>query len=119
MTAPPTPAARKAMGNRWRSAGRSRRAADRSAAPIAARVLAPERRRVWRDVYGVLLQRGERDDFKRPLMSRSQHHVGGRAVFMRPQPVQRRHTPAVAGLESREAVARRRGHQIVADRTLV
>jgi hypothetical protein len=81
--------------------------------------LLPKGCRIRRDIHGVLLQRGERNDLKRPLVGGRQHYEGGRAVFVRPQLVQRGHAPAVAGLEPREAVHRHRGHQVVADPTLV
>ena len=81
--------------------------------------LAPERSRIRGDVDGVLLERSERNDLKRPFMGGRQHHVGGRAVLVRPQPVQRGHAPAVAGREPRELVLRHRGDQVIADTTLV
>jgi hypothetical protein len=79
--------------------------------------LAPERSRIRGDVDGVLPERS--DDLKRPFMGGCEHYVGGRAVLMRPQPVQRGHAPAVAGREPREVVLRHRGDQVVADMTLV
>ena len=82
-------------------------------------VLAPEGSGVRGDVNGVLLERGERNDLKRPFMGGRQHYVGGRAVLVRPQPVQRRHAPAVAGGEPREVVLRHRGDQVITDTTLV
>jgi hypothetical protein len=87
--------------------------------PIRDTDLTPKGCRVRRDIHRVLLERGERNDLKRPLMGGRQHYVGGRAVFVRPQPVQRGHAPAVARLEAREAVQRHRAHQVVADSTLV
>ena len=81
--------------------------------------LAPEKSRIRGDVDGVFLERGERNDVKRPFMGGRQHYVGGRAVLVRPQPVHRGHTPAVAGREPREVVLRHRGDQVVADTTLV
>jgi hypothetical protein len=45
--------------------------------------LAPERSRVTRDVDRVLLERVERYELERPLVGGRQHHVGGRAVFVR------------------------------------
>jgi hypothetical protein len=81
--------------------------------------LAPKECGVRWDVDGVLLERGERNDLKRPLMSGRQYDVGGHAVFVRPQPVQRGHAPTVAWLEPREAVQWHRGHQVVADSALV
>jgi hypothetical protein len=63
--------------------------------------LAPERSGIRGDVDGVLLERSERND-QRPFMGGRQHYVGGRAVLVRPQPVQRGHAPAVAGLEPRK-----------------
>jgi hypothetical protein len=81
--------------------------------------LAPERSRIRGDVDGVLLERSERNDLKRPFMSGRQHYVGGRAVLVRPQPVQRGHAPAVAGREPREMVLRHRGDQVIADTSLV
>jgi hypothetical protein len=67
----------------------------------------------------VLLKRSERNETKRPLMGRRQHHVGGRAILVCPSPVQRGHAPAVAGREARKLVLRPRGDQVVADTTLV
>lgn len=81
--------------------------------------LAPERSRIRGDVDGVFLERGERNDLKRPFMGGRQHYVSGRAVLMRPQPVHRGHAPAVAGREPREVVLRHGGDQVVADTTLV
>ena len=81
--------------------------------------LAPERSRIRGDVDGVLLERSERNDLKRPFMGGRQHYVGGRAVLVRPQPVHRGHAPAVAGREPREVVPRHRGDQVIADMTLV
>jgi hypothetical protein len=81
--------------------------------------LTPRRCRIGRDIHGVLLERGERNDLKHPIMGGRQHDVGGRAVFVRPQPVRRGHAPAVAGLEPTEAVQRHRAHQVGADSTLV
>ena len=87
---------------------------------IRDRDLAAERPRIWGDVDGVLLKRSERNDLKRPCMGgRTPARLGGRAVLMCPQPVQRRHAPAVAGREPREVVLRRRGGQVIADTTLV
>ena len=87
---------------------------------IRDRDLAAERPRIWGDVDGVLLKRSERNDLKRPCMGgRTPARLGGRAVLMRPQPVQRRHAPAVAGREPREVVLRRRGGQVIADTTLM
>jgi hypothetical protein len=95
-------------------------ARDKQAAPlIRDSDLAPEKSRIRGDVDGVLLEHGERNDLKRPLMGRRQHYVGGRAVLMRPQPVQRGHAPAVAGREPREVILRHRGDQIIADTTLM
>jgi hypothetical protein len=81
--------------------------------------LAPERSRIRGDVDGVLLERSERNDLKRPFMGGRQHYVGGHAVLVRPQPVQRGHAPAIAGREPREVVLRHRGDQVIADMTLV
>jgi len=81
--------------------------------------LAPERSRIRGDVDGVFLERGERNDLKRPFMGGRQHYVGGRAVLVRSQPVHRGHAPAVARREPREVVLRHRGDQVVADTTLV
>jgi len=67
----------------------------------------------------VLLQRREGHDLKRPLMSGGHDHVGGRAIAMSPQPVSRRHAPAVPRHEPRETELRHRGNQIVADAALV
>jgi len=93
---------------------------DEQAAPlIRGSYLAPERSRIRGDVDGVLLERGERNDVKRPLMGRRQHYVGGGAVLVRPPPVQRGHAPAIAGREPREVVLRHRGDQVIADTTLV
>ena len=95
-------------------------ARDKQAAPlIRDSDLAPEKSRIWGDVDGVLLERSERNDVKRPLMGGRQHHVGGRAVIVRPQPVQSGHAPAVAGREPGEVVLRHRGDQVIADTTLV
>jgi hypothetical protein len=93
---------------------------DEQAAPlIRGSYLAPERSRIRGDVDGVLLERGERNDVKRPLMGRRQHYVGGCAVLVRPPPVQRDHAPAIAGREPREVVLRHRGDRVIADTTLV
>ena len=81
--------------------------------------LAPERSRIRGDVDGVFLKRSERNDLKRPLMGGRQHHVGGRAILVRPQPVHRGHAPTVTGREPGEVVLRHRGDQVVADTTLV
>ena len=81
--------------------------------------LADERSRIRGDVDGVLLERNERNDLKRPFMGGRQHYVGGCAVLMRPQPVQRGHAPAVTGREPREVVLRHGCDQVVADMTLV
>ena len=81
--------------------------------------LAPERSWIRGDVDGVLLERGERDDIKRPFVGGRQHYVGGRAVLVRPPPVHRGHAPAVAGFEPREVVLRHRSDEVVADTTLV
>ena len=95
-------------------------ASDEQAAPlIRDSDLAPERSRIRGDVDGVFLERGERNDLKRPFMGGRQHYVGGRAVLVRPQPVHRGHAPAVAGREPREVVLRHRGDQVVADTALV
>ena len=67
----------------------------------------------------MLPERSERNDLKRPFMGGREHDVGGRAIFMRPQPVQRGYAPAVAGREAREVVLRDRGDQVIADTTLV
>ena len=72
-----------------------------------------------RDVDGVLLEHRERNDFKRSLMSRCEHYVGSRAVFVGPQPVARGHTPSIPGHEAREAKLRHWSAEIVADPTLV
>ena len=62
---------------------------DEQAAPlIRGSYLAPERSRIRGDVDGVLLERSKRNDLKRTLVGGRQYHVGGRAVFVRPQPVQ-------------------------------
>ena len=93
---------------------------DEQAAPLSRDSdLAPERSRIRGDVDRVLLERGQRNDLKRPLMGGRQHYVSGRAVLMRPQPVQRGHAPAVARREPRELVLRHWGDQVVADTTLV
>jgi len=93
---------------------------DEQAAPLSRDSdLAPERSRIRRHVDGVLLERGERNDLKRPLMGGRQHYIGGCAVLVRPQPVQRGHAPAITGREPREVVLRHRGDQVVADTTLV
>ena len=93
---------------------------DEQAAPlIRGSYLAPERSRIRGDVDGVLLERGERNDVKRPLMGRREHYVGVCAVLVRPPPVQRGHAPAIAGREPREVVLRHRGDQVIADPTLV
>jgi hypothetical protein len=67
----------------------------------------------------VCLERSERNDLKRPFMGGRQHYVGGRAVLVRPKPVQRGDAPAVARPEPREVVVRHRGDQVIADTTLV
>ena len=93
---------------------------DKQAAPlIRDSDLAPERSRIWGDVDGVLLERSERNDLKRPFMGGRQHYVGRRAVLVRPEPVQRGHAPAVAGREPREVVLTHRGDQVIADTALV
>jgi hypothetical protein len=92
---------------------------DRAAPLVRHSDLAPERSRIRGDVDGVLLEGSERNDLKRPFMGGRQNYVGGRAVLVCPQPVQRGHAPAVAGREAREVVLRHRGDQVVADATLV
>jgi len=97
--------------------------------PVFARPSAGEKIGTWRsvrkssgirgDVDGVLLERGERNDLKRPFMGGRQHHVGGRAILVRPQPVHRGHAPAVTGREPGEVVPRHWSDQVVADTTLV
>ena len=67
----------------------------------------------------MLAQRLERDDVERPLVRRREHDVGGRAVAVRAQPVDRGDAPAVAGHEAGEAVERHRRREVVADRALV
>jgi hypothetical protein len=86
---------------------------------IGDRDLAPKRCRVWWDIHGMRLERSERNDLKRALVSGRHYDVGGRAVFISPQPVQRGHTPTVAGLKPREAVHRHRADEVIADPTLV
>ena|SRR6266516_1937531 len=81
--------------------------------------LAAEGSRIRGNVDRVVPERSERNDLERPLMRGRKHDVGGRAVLMRPQPVQRGHAPAVAGHEPRKAVVRYRGDQVIADPTLV
>jgi hypothetical protein len=81
--------------------------------------LAPEWSGVGRDVDGVLLERSERNDLEGTFMGGRQHDERGRAILVRPQPVQRGYAPAVAGHEPREAVLRHRGDQVIADATLV
>src|SRR2546421_9632314 len=90
-------------------------------APISARwrPSLPERpRSVW-DVDGVLAKRGERHDLECSLVGRCQHHEGGRAVLVGPQPVHRSHTPAVTRREPGEAVLGHRRYQVVADSLLM
>ena len=67
----------------------------------------------------MLLQGGEGDDLEGPLVGGGQHHVGGRALLVSPQPVHRGHAPTVAGHESREVVSRHRRGEVVADASLV
>lgn len=81
--------------------------------------LASKRSRILRDVHGVLLERVQRNDLKRPRVGGRQHYVGGGAIFVGPQPVERRYAPAVAGCQPREVVQRDRRDQVVADATLV
>lgn len=81
--------------------------------------LASEGSRIRRDVDRVFLERGERNDLKRPLMGGGQHDVRGRTVLVRAQPVDRGHAPAVARHKPWEVVLGHRADQVVADATLV
>jgi hypothetical protein len=67
----------------------------------------------------VLLERGERDDVKGAFVGGCQHHVRARPVLMGAQPVRRGHAPAVARLESGEAIWRHGGAEVVPDAALV
>ena len=67
----------------------------------------------------MLLERGERDDLKRPLMSGREHHRRGEAVLEGAQPIRRGDAPPVSRNEAREAELGRRGDEVVADASLV
>ena len=70
-------------------------------------------------VDGVLAQRVERHDLQRPLVRGGEHHPGCGAVVVGPQPVRRRHAPAVPRHQPGELVLRHGGGQVVADPALM
>lgn len=67
----------------------------------------------------MLLQGTEWDYLEGPCVGGRQHHVSGRAVLVRPQPVHRGDAPSVAWNQPGEPVFRPRRAEVVADVTLV
>ena len=75
--------------------------------------------RPGRDIDGMLLERGQRDDLQGPLVGGGQDHVSGGAVMVGPKPVDRSHAPSIAGHQAGKSELGHRGDQVVSDRTLV
>jgi hypothetical protein len=71
------------------------------------------------DVDGVLLEDLQRHDLQRALMGRGEHHRGGGAVAVCPQPVRRGHAPPVPRDEAGEGELGHRRGEVVADAALV
>src|SRR5450755_164322 len=71
------------------------------------------------DVDGMLAQHRQGHDLQGPLMGGGQHDVRRGAIMVGPQPVSRRHAPAVARHEPGKLKLRSRGAEVVADAALM